>query len=106
MDRTLKTPGHNLHAKRFKDKDFQSQMKVVFAALYKQPKTMLMVEVETGIMRSNICWFVREWRKRNCIKIVRLGVCPISKSTGVQFLTTNPELFPAIVEPSKTNSHE
>jgi ABC-type Na+ transport system ATPase subunit NatA len=71
-----------------------AQKQKVFKSFYSQPKTMLMVEVETGIMRSNICWFVRELRKRNNIMIVKKGVCPISKSTGVQYLTTNPELFP------------
>lgn len=77
-----------------KSTHFQAQMKRVFAALYRQPKTMLMVEVETGIMRSNITRYVAKWKKRDCIKIVRLGICPISKSTGVQYLTTNPDLFP------------
>ena len=88
-----------------KDKHFQAQIQRVFTALYKQPKTMLMVEVETGIMRSNITRYVAKWKKQDCIKIVRLGICPISKSTGVQFLTTNPELFP-IVEPSKPKGNE
>jgi len=96
----LNNPNFSLK-RQVEDKYFQVQMKRVFAALYKQPKTMLMVEVETGIMRSNICWFAREWRKRNCIRIVRKGICPISKRGGVQFLTTNPELFP-IVEPLNT----
>ncbi len=89
-----------------KDKHFQAQMKRVFAALYKQPKTMLMVSVETGIMRSNITRYIAKWRKQDCIKIVKLGICPLSKSKGVQFLTTNPELFPAIVEPSKPKDNE
>jgi len=90
------------HKGQGKNTHFQTQMQRVFAALYKQPKTMLMVEAETGIMRPNICRYVSKWKKRDCIKIVRLGICPISKSTGVQFLTTNPELFPAIVELSNT----
>jgi hypothetical protein len=85
-----------------KDKHFQAQMKIVFASFYKQPKTMLMVSIETGVMRSNITWFVREWRKLNRIRIVRKGICPISKRGRVQYLTTNPELFPSIVEPSNT----
>lgn len=84
-----------------KDTYFQAQRKKIFVSLYKQPKTMLMVSVETGIMRSNITWFIREWRKRDCIKIVRKDICPISKRGGVQYLSTNPELFPAIVESSK-----
>jgi hypothetical protein len=82
-------------------KHFQVQMKRVFAALYRQPKTMLMVSIETGILRANICRYVAEWKKQNCIKIVRKGICPISKHRA-GFYTTNPELFPSIVEPSNT----
>jgi hypothetical protein len=81
-------------AEQNKDTHFLVQMKRVFASLSEQPKTMLMVEVETGIMRSNICWYVREWRKSNNVAIVKLGDCPISKHGGVQYLTTNPKLFP------------
>jgi hypothetical protein len=98
----LNTPT-SLHKRQGKDKYFQAQMKRVFSALYRQPKTMLMVEVETGIMRSNICRYVAKWRKKNCIKIVKLGICQISKSTGVQFLTTNPDFFPANAKPSNTD---
>lgn len=77
-----------------KDKHFKAQMKVVYGAFYAKPKTMLMVEIETGIMRSNICRYVAKWKKSERIAIVRTGVCPISKDESVQFLTTNRELFP------------
>lgn len=90
-------------AKRhYKSSHFHAQMKRVFAAFNSQPKTMLMVEVETGIRRSNITRFVAIWHKQNCIKIVRLGICPISKRAGVQFLTTNP----IFMNPSKNRKHE
>ena len=97
----LNSPKVFSHKGQGKNTHFQAQMKRVFAALYRQPKTMLMVSIETGILRANICRYVAEWKKQDCIKIVRFGICPISKSTGVQFLTTNPDLFP-IVEPSNT----
>lgn len=84
-----------------KDKHFQAQMQRVFAAFYKQPKTMLMVSIETDILRANICRYVAKWEKQNCIRIVRKSICPISKHRA-GFYTTNPELFPAIVEPSNT----
>lgn len=98
----LNSPKVFSHKGQGKDKYYNRQMSRVFAALYRQPKTMLMVEVETGIMRSNICWYVAKWRKLNCITIVKLGICPISKRADVQYLTTNPELFPAIVELSNS----
>lgn len=101
MVKTLNTPNNSLHKRQGKDKHFEVQMKRVFAALYRQPKTMLMVSIETGILRANICRYVAEWEKENRICIVRKGICPISKHRA-GFYTTNPELFPAIVEPSNT----
>jgi hypothetical protein len=89
------------HKRHRNSRHFQPQMKRVFAALYRQPKTMLMVSVETGILRANICRYVAKWNKRNCIRVVRKGICPISKHRA-GFYTTKPELFPAIVEPSNT----
>lgn len=84
------------------DKHFETQMQTVFKAFYSQPKTMLMVDIETGIMRSNITRYVGKWHKQNSISIIKYGTCPISKRGGVQFLTTNPELFQTIVEPLNT----
>src|SRR5690554_3824523 len=89
------------HKRQPQDTNFQGQIKRVFAALYRQPKTMLMVSIETGILRANICRYVAELEKENRICIVREGICPISKHRA-GFYTTNPELFPAIVEPSNT----
>ncbi|MGI6290977.1 MAG: hypothetical protein ACOXZH_05070 [Bacteroidales bacterium] len=87
-----------------KDKHFQGQMQRVFAAFYKQPKTMLMVSIETDILRANICRYVAKWRKENRICIVRKGICPISKYRAGLY-TTNPDLFP-IVEPSNPKGNE
>ncbi len=42
------------HKRQQQDTKFQPQMKIVFEAFQEQPKTMRMVEVETGIIRSNI----------------------------------------------------
>lgn len=85
-----------------KDKKFYAQMKKVFAAFYKQPKTMLMVSIETGILRANICRYVAEWEKKNRIAMVKKDTCPISKHRA-GFYTTNTDLFPAIDEPSNTD---
>ena len=77
-----------------KNKHFVAQQKRVFAAFKRQPSTMLMVSIETGIMRASICRYVSKWKKQDRIKIVSLSTCPISKRGGVQRLTTNPEMFP------------
>ena len=101
MENNHRTAPNFLHNRQDKSTHFQAQMKRVFAALYRQPKTMLMVSIETGILRANICRYVAEWEKENRICIVRKGICPISKHRA-EFYTTNPELFPSIVEPSNT----
>ncbi len=77
-----------------KDKHFEAQMKRVFKSFSEKPKTMLMVEVETGIMRPSICRYVGKWKRQNRIQIVEIGICPISKHGGVQFLSP-------MVEPQK-----
>lgn len=100
MESNHRTAPNFLHKGQGKSTHFQAQIKRVFAALYRQPKTMLMVSIETGILRANICRYVAEWEKENRICIVRKGICPISKHRA-GFYTTNPELFP-IVEPSNT----
>lgn len=86
------------------DKHFQGQKQIIFIAFYKQPKTMLMISIETHILRANLCRYVAKWYKENRICIVRKGICPISKHRA-GFYTTNPELFP-IIEPSKPKCNE
>lgn len=75
-----------------KDKHFQAQMKRVYLALFKEPKTMLMVADETGVLRANICRYIAKWRKSKCIDVVKVAICPISKHRA-GFYTTNPDLF-------------
>jgi len=89
------------HKGQGKNKYSKEQMKRVFIAFYKQPKTMLMVSLETGILRANICRYVAEWEKENRIGIIRKSICPISKHRA-GFYTTNPDLFQSIVKPSNT----
>jgi hypothetical protein len=94
MAKTTHTPLNSFYKGQGKDKHFNTQMKCVFAAFRRKLSTMLMVSVESGVMRSNICYYVAELRKYNAIRVVRMGICPISKHGGVQYLTTNSELFP------------
>ncbi|MDD4672188.1 MAG: hypothetical protein PHI03_04580 [Bacteroidales bacterium] len=88
MKNNLSNPNSFSGNEHRKGKHFQAQMKRVFAAFYSQPKTMLMVSIETGILRANICRYVAKWHKQNRIAMVRKGICPISKHRA-GFYTTN-----------------
>lgn len=72
---------------------WKNQEKIVFAAFFQEPKTMYMVEKQTGIMRPSICRFVATWKRKDSIRIVRTAKDPYTKCKA-QFLTTNPAHFP------------
>jgi len=67
--------------------------KKVHEYFMQKPATMFQCEVDTGIPRPYVCWYVRDMRRNNNIQIARYGRCPISKYDGVQFLTTDSMLF-------------
>ena len=73
---------------------FHKQLKTVYNSFLESPKTMLQVAIETGILRANICRYVRTFRKLDKIAIVRIGYCPITKHKA-GFYTTDPALFPS-----------
>lgn len=78
--------------RQLQDRKFQAQMSKVFAAFLSQPKTMLMVSVETGVLRANICRYIAHWEKYDRIEVVKRGICPLTKHRA-GFYSTNPELF-------------
>jgi hypothetical protein len=81
-----------LHKRQGKDKHFEAQMERVFAAFKRQPSTMLMVSVETGILRANICRYVAKWKKSNSIHLFKQGLCKVSKHRA-GYYTTDTNLF-------------
>ena len=97
MVKTLNTPSNSLHKGQGKDKHFEVQMKRVFAAFKRKPSTMLMVSIETGILRANICRYVAKWQKQGSIHLLKQGLCKVSKHRA-GFYTTDTNLF---TQPSK-----
>ncbi|WP_264552776.1 hypothetical protein [Flavobacterium sp. N2038] len=80
------------------DKTPKDQLAKVFNSFFEFPKTMKEVDVETEIMRENICRYVRTFRKENRIALVGYRRCKITGSDRVGIYSTNPDLFP---EPSR-----
>jgi len=70
------------------------QTQLVYKAFFGRPKTMFEVSKETDISRANICRYIAKWKRENKIAVVFFGICPISKHNKVQFLTTDPNLYP------------
>jgi len=85
-------PSTNPHKGWAKDKAFKAQMDIVFESFAKQPKTMLMADVETGIRRANICRYVAHLEEHGQIQLIRKGNCHVSNHRA-GFYTTDPNLF-------------
>lgn len=66
------------------------QTKVMLRAFSSKPKTMLMVAVETGILRANICRYLRHYQSVGLIQFVKYGCCAISRHRA-GFYSSNPK---------------
>lgn len=93
MTPPLKMNRNSLNLDRGKDSYFEAQMKLVFKAFLK-PKTMKEVAVQTNIDRSNITWYLRQWKRSEVIWQIRKGRCPITGRVA-GFWTTDRQLVQA-----------
>lgn len=58
-----------------------------------RPKTMLQVSRDTGIERSNICWFIRKERLAGRIYPMYKGYCPVSGYRAVFYTNSQQVLW-------------
>lgn len=72
---------------------YNNQLQVTFDAFHEEPLTMLQVSKRTGILRANICWYIKHMKEQNKIALVRKGYCPHTRHPA-GFYTTNPDLMP------------
>jgi len=75
-----------------KDKELQKQK--VLKAFANEPKTMKMVEVETGIQRTNFTALLNSMYNNDAIYKPYFSKCSISGRNGVGFYTTNEQYKP------------
>lgn len=66
----------------------------VFSCFYESPRTRSQVADITGIWINSVCYYAGEFLRDGKAKVHHRGTCPIKHSNNVQFLTTNPDLFP------------
>ncbi|ASV77961.1 hypothetical protein M2T70_04735 [Elizabethkingia anophelis] len=75
------------------------QEQAVFDAFLQKPMTMKEVDIQTGIMRENICRYVKNLRNTGRIAILRQRICKITKHKANEY-TTDPKLFPKPQQPT------
>jgi hypothetical protein len=74
------------------EKELQKQ--IVLGALSTEPKTMKMVEVETGIQRTNFTSLLCNMFKQGAIYKPYFAKCKITSTSGVGYYTTNENYKP------------
>ena len=74
------------------EKEIQKQ--IVLRALSAEPKTMKMVEVETGIQRTNFTSLLGNMFKQGAIYKPYFAKCKITSRNGVGYYTTNEKFKP------------
>lgn len=72
------------------DRIHGKQLLQVYASFYEKPRTMLEVDKDTDIMRSNVCWYCGMLREQNKLYRVRKRRCMVTNHMAYE-LTTNPE---------------
>lgn len=75
-------------------KEKELQKVAVLNALANEPKTMKMVEVETGIQRTNFTGLLNSMYSNNAIYKPYFAKCKISGRNGVGYYTTNENYKP------------
>ncbi len=73
--------------------NFRDRQKV-FMSFFKKPRTRAEVEHLTGIRICSVCRYVGMLANSSLIKVHHIGICPVTGHGNVEFLTTNPDLFP------------
>jgi hypothetical protein len=72
----------------------EDQRNTVFNA-FKEPMTMKEADVQTGVMRENICRYVAELQSQGRIAVTMRRKCKITGYPNVKEYTTDENLFPA-----------
>lgn len=70
------------------------QKQIVLRAFANEPKTMKMVEVETGIQRTNFTALLNSMYNKDAIYKPYFSKCRISGRNGVGYYTTNQNYKP------------
>lgn len=92
----ISTSANNKYLKPDSRKDSRLvQEYKVFQSFLSSPKTMKEVDTDTGVMRENICRYVKALRLNGKIAWLRQRFCKTTNHLAGEY-TTNTDLFPKI----------
>lgn len=92
MEQNHTTP-NEMHKGWGKDTYYRDQLSRVFNAFSSAPMTMKEADKFCGVMRENICWYVRDLKEAGAIALIGKRYCNVTKHWAGVY-TTNPNLFP------------
>ena len=73
-----------------KDNKFKAEKRKVYSLLLRQktPLTALQISEISNIRIQNVTRYIAKLKKQDKIIIAKYGICPLSKRSNVQFLTS------------------
>lgn len=72
---------------------YENQLEVVYETLLVEPMTMKELDVHTGIMRENICRYIKKLRDNGMVQVIQLRKCKITGHSNVMVFSANSSLF-------------
>jgi cell fate regulator YaaT (PSP1 superfamily) len=85
--------GESSTNQRYNFQSWKKQYRKLDFEFSKGAFTMKTVSVKLNIDRANICRYIAKRRKENRIYLVKYGECPITKTKGVGFYTSDFNLY-------------
>lgn len=71
-----------------KDTNFRTQKEKVYNSISKKSKTMLMISLDIGVKRTNICSLISILRKEGRVKFIGKSYCKVSGYTAGYYIST------------------
>ncbi|MBM1106040.1 hypothetical protein JQC67_07825 [Aurantibacter crassamenti] len=65
----------------------------VLSTTFIEPLTAATIDKTTGVNQKYVCRLKVELEDQKRIKVICLGLCPTTASKGVQFLSSNPDMW-------------
>lgn len=79
----------NLQISKAQDKQIRTQKEIVFNSIANEAKTMLMIFIDTGIVRANICRRIDELQDEGRVKLAYKTFCMATGHRAGYYISTS-----------------
>ncbi len=78
MKDSSNSPKESFSNRQAQDTKFRTQKETVYKSISITPKTTLMIFLDTGILRANVCRYIDELQEEGRVKLLKKTFCKAS----------------------------